>query len=120
MSSREWLPQITKRERQELLRNHKYTSGVAGTENEKDFKPVVKLFCITSPATWLLTEMSADGTAFGLCDLGMGFPELGYVHASDIEEMGFIIEKDKWFTAKAGISEYAKHARSEQRIIETW
>ena len=32
-------------------------------------------------ATWLLTEIDPDDHdhAFGLCDLGQGFPELGYV-----------------------------------------
>lgn len=33
--------------------------------------------------TWLLTELDPD-IAFGLCDLGPGFPELGSVQLSDI------------------------------------
>ena len=44
-----------------------------------DFKPVVKLFTPDAQCTWLLTEIDPDdGLAFGLCDLGMSEPELGY------------------------------------------
>jgi hypothetical protein len=33
---------------------------------------------------WLVTELDADSRLFGLCDLGQGYPELGYV---DLVEM---------------------------------
>jgi hypothetical protein len=51
----------------------------AGRERTEDFKPIVKLFCPWGGATWLLSELDPDDhdLAFGLCDLGMGFPELG-------------------------------------------
>ena len=50
-----------------------------------DPKPIVKLFTPDGGATWLLTELDPDypTLAFGLCDLGMGFPELGYVSLSN-------------------------------------
>eukprot|EP01035_Chromulina_nebulosa_P007719 gene7719-10428_t len=57
------------------------------TENRgKDHLPVVKLFMPDSSATWLLTEIDPDNPAhaFGLCDLGHGFPELGYVSLSEL------------------------------------
>lgn len=40
--------------------------------------PVVKLFTPDAGATWLLTELDPDDhdIAFGLCDLGLGYPEL--------------------------------------------
>lgn len=43
--------------------------------------PVVKLFTPDAGATWLLTELDPedDDLAFGLMDLGLGEPELGYV-----------------------------------------
>ena len=49
--------------------------------------PVVKLFTPDASATWLLTELDpADpDLAFGLCDLGLGCPELGYVRLSELE-----------------------------------
>ena len=46
--------------------------------------PVVKLFTPDANATWLLTELNANEIAFGLCDLGLGSPELGYVDISEI------------------------------------
>jgi hypothetical protein len=43
------------------------------------FKRVVKLFTPDAQCTWLLTELGNDDIAYGLCDLGMGTPELGLV-----------------------------------------
>jgi hypothetical protein len=58
-----------------------------GTENEPDFLPVVKLFMPECGFVWLLTELDPEqpDIAFGLCDLGMGCPELGSVSLSEIE-----------------------------------
>jgi hypothetical protein len=44
-----------------------------------DFKPVAKLFTPDAQCTWLLTELGNDDIAYGLGDLGMGFPEIGFV-----------------------------------------
>lgn len=69
----------------------------------EDFKPVVKLFNPCGAATWFLSELDEDGdTAFGLCDLGMGEPELGYVSLAELAEVtlrfGLYIERDLHFT----------------------
>ena len=48
--------------------------------------PVVKLFNPVGGGTWLLSEMDEQGIAFGLCDLGMGEPELGYVAIQELEQ----------------------------------
>ena len=47
--------------------------------------PVVKLFTPNAGATWLQCEIDREGDdrAFGLCDLGQGFPELGYVSLTE-------------------------------------
>jgi hypothetical protein len=81
----------------------------------EDFKPVVKLFvCVGANATWLLTEIDEDGIAFGLCDLGLGFPELGYVDINDmIETLGWRLERDMHFTADKTLSEYATAAHDK-------
>jgi hypothetical protein len=52
-----------------------------------DFPPVVKLFTPDAGATWLLSEVYPDDPdiAFGLYDLGAGFPELGDVSIAEIE-----------------------------------
>lgn len=47
---------------------------------DKDHKPVVKLFTPDANCTWLISEIHHLDTAFGLCDLGMGFAELGCVY----------------------------------------
>jgi len=86
-------------------------------------KPVVKLFNPMGAATWLLTECDEDGIAFGLCDLGMGFPELGYVCIPEIVELFTNsrgrrwIERDLHFKASKTLAEYADEAREKQRII---
>ncbi len=49
--------------------------------DERDHFPVVKLFTPDAGATWLLTECDIDdpNRLFGLCDLGLGCAEVGYV-----------------------------------------
>ena len=58
---------------------------------------------------------------FGLCDLGMGFPELGYVSLSEMESLkgplGIGLERDKWFKTKKSLAEFTEEARENQRII---
>ena len=84
--------------------------------NGKDNFPVVKLFTPDAGATWLLTELYPDDPdiAFGLCDLGLGFPELGTVRLSELAELrgklGLPVERDLHFTAKKPISAYAEEA----------
>jgi len=83
-------------------------------------KPVVKLFNPCGAATWLLSELDDDNIAFGLCDLGMGCPELGYVSIAEITSVrlpfGLKIERDIHFKATKSLSEYAKEARESGQI----
>ncbi|MCB9958700.1 MAG: DUF2958 domain-containing protein [Rhodospirillaceae bacterium] len=87
----------------------------------RDFVPVVKLFTPDANCVWLLTELDADN-AFGLHDLGMGYPDLGYVSISDIESIcgptGRRIERDGQFAPTHSISAYARAAYSARSIIE--
>lgn len=84
---------------------------------EIDFLPVVKLFTPDAGCTWLLTEIDPDDpdTAFGLCDLGMGCPELGYVSLSELASvrgrLRLPIERDLHFAATKPLSVYAADAR---------
>jgi len=85
--------------------------------------PVIKFFDPTGPATWLVTEMVAHNRdiLFGLCDLGLGMPELGYVSVSELESIRVAggrlgIERDIHFTASYPISVYAHAARSHGAI----
>jgi hypothetical protein len=85
-----------------------------------DFQPVVKLFTPDAQCTWLLSELGNDDIAFGLCDLGLGFPELGYVCMSELRELrgplGLPIERDLHFEADKPLSAYAAEARERGRI----
>jgi hypothetical protein len=106
---------ITADQRKRLLANHE--ANLEG-EGGIDFKPVVKIFTAGAGATWLLTEMSEDGIFFGLCDLGVGFPELGYVSQGEFDSLpaNMFLERDAWFTATKTLSEYASEARGLRRI----
>jgi hypothetical protein len=75
-----------------------------------DFKPVVKLFTPDAQRTWLLTELGNDDIAYGLCDLGMGTPERGYVCMREIRELrgplGLSVERDLHFHSGKTLSAY--------------
>ncbi len=88
---------------------------------EGDHKPELKLFTPWGAATWLISEIGVDGeTAFGLCDLGFGTPELGYVSISELTSVkgpfGLKVERDRHFTPTKTLSEYAEEARNNGAI----
>ncbi|MGJ7524873.1 DUF2958 domain-containing protein [Variovorax sp. GB1P17] len=108
---------LTDEQREQLLAN-----GQKSTETPHfDPLPVVKLFTPNAGATWLLTELDSEDTAFGLCDLGQGFPELGYVSLAELEGLrgkwGLPIERDLYFFADKPLSGYAREARLAGRIV---
>jgi hypothetical protein len=97
---------------------------------ETDHLPVVKYFDPCGAATWIITELmpaEGDGVApdilFGLCDLGMGCPELGYVRLSELRSvrgrLGLGIERDFFFRARYPLSVYAHAAQRRGRIVES-
>lgn len=79
--------------------------------------PVVKLFTPDAGATWLLTELDPldPDLAFGLCDLGLGEPELGYVSITELKavrgRLGLPVERDLYFNPTLPLSLYAERAR---------
>jgi len=89
---------------------------------EMDFWPLIKLFCPWSGATWLITELDPANIdrAFGLCDLGMGSPEIGSVSLTEIMAVrgpgGLKIERDIHFEADKTLRAYAEEARRLGRI----
>jgi hypothetical protein len=107
---------LTQQLREKLLANGRAQDPVRGTDDEIDFHPVVKLFTPDGAATWLLTELDPEepDIAFGLCDLGMGFPELGSVSIAELAalrgRLGLPVERDRHFTATKPISAYASEA----------
>lgn len=109
---------LTQSIRERLLANGRLREELAQSgAAERDFVPVVKLFTPDAGCTWLLTELDPDepDISFGLCDLGMGFPELGSVRISEIESvrgrLGLPVERDLHFAPGKTISAYADEAR---------
>lgn len=93
-------------------------------ERPADPVPLLKLFNPLGPATWLATELDADGdTLFGLADLGFGCPELGYFSLREIGEVrlpfGLGIERDRHFEGAFPLSVYAESARQMGSITES-
>lgn len=114
---------MTKADLEKLRTNGLLQDPVKGTDDEIDFHPVVKLFTPWAGATWLLTETDPEqpDIAFGLCDLGHGYPELGSVSLSEIAALrgpgGLRVEKDRHFRAKQTLSAYEDEARTHQHIV---
>lgn len=112
-------PLITTEQRIKMLDN--------GIQSQIDLDgnhwPVVKLFTPDAGCTWLLSELDPEDPdiAFGLCDLGLGFPELGYVRISEIARLrgnfGLPVERDRSFKATKSLLEYSKDAHKAERII---
>jgi hypothetical protein len=100
-----------------LLANGRQQQPLRGTRDEIDFVPVVKLFTPDAAATWLLTEIDPEDPdiAFGLCDLGLGYPELGSVSLSELAalrgRLGLPVERDLHFRADRTLSAYAASAQ---------
>ena len=110
---------FTKSIQERLLLNGKLSAEFAEDgQAEPDFIPVVKLFTPDASCTWLLTELDPhdEDIAFGLCDLGLGFPELGCVRVSELSavrgKLGLPVERDRHFNPDRTISAYADEARA--------
>ncbi len=100
-------------------------NGQASVAYDIDHVPVVKFFDPCGTATWLITECRPDepDILFGLCDLGLGFPELGSVRLSELKSiknrLGLPLERDLFFAARFPLSVYLAAAQRAERITES-
>ncbi|MEK7994697.1 MAG: DUF2958 domain-containing protein [Planctomycetota bacterium] len=107
---------FTKSQFEQLLAN--------GRNRDADHFPVVKLFTPDAGCTWLIAEIDPENPdiAFGLCDLGQGYPELGSVSISELcrlrGSLGLPVERDQAFSAAYPLSVYLAAAREAGRITE--
>ena len=114
---------ITFAQRQKLLENGRAQRAAIDRQDQAlDFEPVVKLFTPDGNATWLLTELNPDiDLAFGLCALGLGQPELGYVSLLELAAvrgpLGLPLERDLYLAPTRTIAVYAELAREHRRIV---
>ncbi|KAB1089592.1 DUF2958 domain-containing protein [Neorhizobium galegae] len=104
------------------LANQLRRNAVISEADQRDHKPVVKFFTPDASATWLFSELASDNdTLFGLCDLGHGYPELGYASLGEIStlrgRLGLLVERDQHFKADKPLSAYADAARTRGRIV---
>ena len=84
--------------------------------------PVVKIFSPVGSATWLIASMNPldEDTMYGLCDLGTGYPEIGYVRLSELQSMAVRVpptgsisiglEQDLYFKPSHSLIAYAEAA----------
>ena len=103
---------------QKVVTKVQYDKLIANGNNpDKDYAPVVKFFNPWGAATWLISELDPNepNIGFGLCDLGMGSPELGYVDLTELIGVGRI-ERDLHFKGNKPMSEYCEEARSSGSI----
>lgn len=110
---------ITKELDAKLRANH---AASAEHDNGGEVFPPLKLFFAASAATWLITERDPENPdlLFGLCDLGQGYPEVGYVSLAELQSvkiMGLGIERDRYFTPKKSLTDYADEARAAGRLV---
>ena len=101
-----------------LFDQHQYAKLVFNGKQEnrdQDHKPVVKLFIPEGKCVWLVNEIVDLYNGFGLCDLGLGLPQLGYFSIREIasyrSNTGLRIECDLNFIGKYPMSVYADAAR---------
>ena len=100
-----------------------HRAAQAGDRPEPDAAPVAKFFNPAGAATWLASELDADGdTMFGLADLGFGCPELGSFSLREIASVrlpfGLSIERDLDFASRYPLSVWADVAHREGSIRE--
>lgn len=98
---------LTAAQYRELVRNHKANDG---REKTIKFCPLVKFFDPFGAGTWLISELDPEtGIAFGVCDLGQGFPEIGSVDLNEMCRIGRI-NRDLWFSDRKTLEEWVEVA----------
>ena len=115
----------TPEEKTQLLANNNAGLAARITEADHDPMPVIKLFLPGTEMTWLITELDdesgEDEIVFGLCDLGFGTPELGYVSLAELRELksrsGLSVEKDQGFKGDKSLSAYTAEANMRGMIV---
>lgn len=92
-------------------------------ELEKDHQPVVRLHSKYGKVQWLLSELDEKNEiAYGLCDLGQGKPEIGYVSLLQLESIKHarlkvpMVEMDPDFEGLYPMSVYLKAAINHKAI----
>ena len=108
-----------------------------GRKSAANAPPVLKIFSPVGAATWLIHSQEPvedPDILFGLCDLGMGFPELGSVSLQELQELEvparlvingreevtfrMKLERDLHFRPQHSLEVYAEAALEAGQITE--
>jgi hypothetical protein len=95
----------------------------AADSGAPNLKPLVRMHAPWAEASWLLSELVPDepDIAFGLCDTGHGFPELGYVSLTELSEIrgpeGEPVRVDHSFEPCELLVVYAEAARAAGHTV---
>jgi len=96
---------------------------VVDVETLLDHPPVLKLFTPDAAGTWLVAAIDpADpDRAWGLCDPGLGSPELGWVSIAELAgvrgRLGMAVRRDDAFLPNDSLRAYLVEARRAGIII---
>lgn len=110
---------ITPEQRAQLLAN----GATFQADGAFDPPPVVKLFTPDAGCSWLLTHIEPEcpEVGWGLSDLGLGYPETGFLYLSGVVivrgRLGLRVERDLHFTARKPLSAYARDAQRAGMIV---
>jgi hypothetical protein len=79
--------------------------------------PVVYWYTPYASAVWLLNMLDDDnGLAFGLCDIGMGFPEIGSLDVVELLATTYVERNTKIILPELSLALYASAAKSRSKI----
>lgn len=110
---------LTDHQREKMLVN-----GVARALGEDcDPYPVVKLYMPGADVTWVLAALDADGDrAYGLIDVGTGFPELGEVSLSMLAGIkgpgGLPVVVEANYKPRKTLSAYVADAQRDGMVVD--
>jgi hypothetical protein len=93
-------------------------------ENQtRDHEPVAKIVIPDMGIAYLFTRLDDTGTAYGLCDVGLGAPELGYIDLHKLQAItdrySLSVEQDRHFRPKYPLSVYARAAMKAGAITDS-
>jgi hypothetical protein len=115
---------LTQQQRAQLLANGHAARQAHEKGTDIDPRPVVKLYIPDGYGRWLLTEMDPleFDRAYGLYDLGIGHPEVGYVSLSELEDetgkLPYPVKPDPRFVADRPLSDYTAVAYARGLIVD--
>ncbi|RYG18450.1 MAG: DUF2958 domain-containing protein [Caulobacteraceae bacterium] len=112
---------ITTAQMRRLQRQWAELDQARRTGRDYDPQPILKLFTPDAGATWLIAALSPDErTAWGVCDLGLGFVEIGELDMAELRavrgRLGLPIERDRWFTPSATLNGYQAKGAAAGRL----